>query len=89
MRYCRVCWAATGAPIVLGGLKRLEYRRYDSAGIAVLHQNGSIVVERAVGKLSNLRTGCTNILWWAILQSGTRWATHGGVTEFNALLMSG
>ncbi len=42
------------ASVVVGGLRRLEYRGYDSAGIAVLYENGDISVERAVGKLRNL-----------------------------------
>ena len=42
------------AAVVLGGLKKLEYRGYDSAGIAVLEQNGHIDLRRDVGKLGNL-----------------------------------
>jgi len=45
--------AQDAAPILLDGLKRLEYRGYDSAGIAVV-QDGKIVLRRAAGKLSNL-----------------------------------
>ena len=72
-------------PILIKGLHRLEYRGYDSAGVALINQDGNLNVYKTKGKVDDLVAFCADKdLSGTVGVAHTRWATHGEPSSVNA-----